>query len=968
MSGFMYTENSFISDKLTTEEAIKKLEDVNGAKFSEQQLNILKSTGGIKIVACAGSGKTFSLVNLVVKRIMTGEISDASKLLMTTYSKAGAQNMTQRINSLLYKLGYKKVSVEVRTLHSLYYSVLKNFGALKTVISEGQRVAYIRESVRNCKVSLEEEDISSLNSLFSYQVNNMMSNQDIYNSYVFDLDITLEEYGALLSEYARLKNEAQCMDFDDLQLTIFYHLCKGKNKIILDYLHNMYEYVYVDEFQDTSAIQYKILQAMVRGSEGVTFIGDDDQCLVSGTKILTAFSSWVNIEDVKLGDELLCASGDGTTTHYKVDNIKVSTYDGVIYNIKTKSGKILKMTNSHVVFSRDKLENLDENIRGVTYNLFSGDSFLRDGGVSYKLSTLETMNMSGPCIETDLSNDKLYLNFLDKTRVLTGIYGSTVNTQCTAQLLKNLKFKYRIASELQVGMTVCVYESTKLIEDEIISITKKNYKGKVYDLNVSELRNYIANGIVVHNCIYGWRGAKADLLLNVGADYHVNTLNLDTNYRCSDTILQYAKSGVEHIARRENKDMKSCHLGGRVEFVYADSHDLYSMSVMVANKIESMIKVDNVPAEDICVLVRYNAHAHVLNSLLMLKDIYCNFGDDMKLSYQTIYKDVLNIVELCGEMNSGSYDRTACSAVVWKMIKFMGARNSALLSEFMQNTGCNFTDTISWVLANMYNVGQYMGTVQVNSQIKARMTASFKKLGMESVTCLKDLYSILTTQNMTERLEGLLWLYKQGMAFTTKKMNKIRNFDCYYKFFYNLAHTQGFDNFKNTLTKIQLYETASSVMTNNTVKLTTIHGAKGLEWKNVIILAYDNISFPDVDYIVSKKDISSIDMQTFIDGERRLSYVAMTRAIDNLYIVTDNENMSLFGLEALNAPIDMTLLEFAEYVKSHNYKCPERIIVNKTYRTFKVSNHNTLNTNVTEDVREKIDDYNIKEEDMESIK
>lgn len=959
MSGFAFTEMN-LNSTLTTAEAIERLEFINGTKFSEQQLSILNSNGGIKIVACAGSGKTFSLVNLVAKRIMTGEIENASKLLMTTYSKAGALNMTQKINELLFKAGYKNISVEVRTLHSLYYSILKHFQILQTVISDGQRLNYIRQAVRNCKVSLEEEDITSLNGLFSYQVNNMLSNQGIYNSYVFDLDISLKEYGDLLQEFARLKNEDGCMDFDDLQLTVYYYLCKTKNEVMLQYLHDMYDYVYVDEFQDTSAIQYNILQSMIQNSEGVTFIGDDDQCLVSGTKVLTAYGNWLNIEDIKLGDELLCASGDGDTSPYRVDNIRVSSYDGIIYRIKTKSGNVLKMTNSHVIFARDILDNTDDDsLHGISYNLFASKDINRNTSIYYKLSTLESTNKSGSCLETDLSNDNLYLNFLEKTKVLTGIYGTTVSTQCTAMLLKNTKFRYRLASELVEGMTVCVYKDKKLIEDEIISISKKSYKGKVYDLNIPELRNFIANGVVVHNCIYGWRGAKADLLLNVGADYHVNTLNLDTNYRCYNTILQYAKSGVERINRRELKDMKSCHDGGKVEFVYADSKDLYAMSTMVADKIESMIKVDNIKADDICVLVRYNAHAHVLNSLLMLKDIYCNFGDDMKLSYQTIYKDVINLMELCGDISTGSYDRGACSAVVWKMIKFMGTRNSALLSEFMQNTGCNFTDSISWVLANVYDIGQYYGTAQVNAQIKARMNASFKKLGIESVKCLKDLYSILTSQNMTDRLEGLLWMYKEGMAFMTKKMNKIRNFDCYYKFFSTLLHDEGFESFKAILTKIKLYEEASSVMTNNTVKLTTIHGSKGLEWKNVIVLAYDNISFPDVDYIVSKKDISSVDMQSYLDGERRLAYVAMTRAIEHLYIVTDNENMSLFGIEALGAMYNGSILDFAEYVKSNNYKVPPELYVKKGYRTFKTVNNTSDSKDVSEELIKNVEKYNI---------
>ena len=80
--------------------AIELLEQLGGKKFSSEQEAILRHRGGTKIVACAGSGKTTTLTNVVTKRIMTGEISDPSKLLMTTYSKSGADEMSERINKL----------------------------------------------------------------------------------------------------------------------------------------------------------------------------------------------------------------------------------------------------------------------------------------------------------------------------------------------------------------------------------------------------------------------------------------------------------------------------------------------------------------------------------------------------------------------------------------------------------------------------------------------------------------------------------------------------------------------------------------------------------------------------------------------------------------------------------------------------------------------------------------------------
>lgn len=72
-------------------------------------------------------------------------------------------------------------------------------------------------------------------------------------------------------------------------------------------------------------------------------------------------------------------------------------------------------------------------------------------------------------------------------------------------LTKSLQLKP--ASDLHIGMSVQIETETGLELDEIIAIQKHFYEGFVYDFNVAETHNFVANGITTHNCIYGWRGA-----------------------------------------------------------------------------------------------------------------------------------------------------------------------------------------------------------------------------------------------------------------------------------------------------------------------------------------------------------------------------------------------------------------------------------------------------------------------------
>jgi len=100
------------------------------------------------------------------------------------------------------------------------------------------------------------------------------------------------------------------------------------------------------------------------------------------------------------------------------------------------------------------------------------------------------------------------------------------------------------------GMIIPIETENGISNEKVIKVERFDYKGYVYDINVPYYRNYIANGIVVHNCLYGWRKATNIMPLFEGKEY-----KLTTSFRVSQNIANIANLIIKDICKTEI-DMK----------------------------------------------------------------------------------------------------------------------------------------------------------------------------------------------------------------------------------------------------------------------------------------------------------------------------------------------------------------------------------------------------------------------------
>ena len=260
----------------SSDEAIQEIMNVTGITPDEAQMKVLKHIGGMCILSTAGSGKTEILTQLTSKRILTGEIKDVKKVLLTTYSVGGREELEDRINKMLKRLGIKK-KLEVRTLHSSYMLMLNQVGYNPKIMAGYERTNLIKQACLDTNVRLDEEALVDLDTILSYQINNMMTDEILYKQNNFNIDITLNQYKLVAAKFRELKIKSGLNDFDDLQMLVLNLLRTNEDARKL--FRSLWEYYYIDEFQDVSKIQFEILKMLIQNPDNLVVIGDDDQCI-----------------------------------------------------------------------------------------------------------------------------------------------------------------------------------------------------------------------------------------------------------------------------------------------------------------------------------------------------------------------------------------------------------------------------------------------------------------------------------------------------------------------------------------------------------------------------------------------------------------------------------------------------------------------------------------------------------------
>jgi DNA helicase-2/ATP-dependent DNA helicase PcrA len=256
---------------------IRYEEELNPAQLEA----VTVTEGPLLVIAGAGSGKTRTLTYRVARLVEKGV--SPSRILLLTFTRKAAHEMLQRASKLL---DHRCEKVAGGTFHSFANVVLRKY-ASSLGIDSGFAILDRVDAESLIGILRKELDITAkqqsfprkhtLAGIFSRAVNKMISiDEVVYDDYPHFVS-SLENIIRLFHGYKRYKLEHHFLDFDDL--LVFLQTLLKNHPDIRDRISSSYQYVMVDEYQDTNKIQAEILYLLAGANKNIMVVGDDSQSI-----------------------------------------------------------------------------------------------------------------------------------------------------------------------------------------------------------------------------------------------------------------------------------------------------------------------------------------------------------------------------------------------------------------------------------------------------------------------------------------------------------------------------------------------------------------------------------------------------------------------------------------------------------------------------------------------------------------
>lgn len=255
--------------------------DLLGELNEAQQEAALTTTGPLLILAGAGSGKTKTLTHRIALLVAEQKVWP-SHILAVTFTNKAAREMRERLASLLRQPNDRSFMPWMGTFHGICVRLLRMDGAAIQVprnfviYDEDDRRGLIKQGMKALSISDKDMKASAVSSAIS-SAKNALQDPDEFEAaahYPFQKNVA-----KVYRDYEKRRKTAQALDFDDLLIEAVRLL--RDNKEIREKWRAQFEYILIDEYQDTNAAQYQLVKLLINDSQNICVVGDDWQSIYS---------------------------------------------------------------------------------------------------------------------------------------------------------------------------------------------------------------------------------------------------------------------------------------------------------------------------------------------------------------------------------------------------------------------------------------------------------------------------------------------------------------------------------------------------------------------------------------------------------------------------------------------------------------------------------------------------------------
>ncbi len=370
--------------------------------------------------------------------------------------------------------------------------------------------------------------------------------------------------------------------------------------------------------------------------------------------------------------------------------------------------------------------------------------------------------------------------------------------------------------------------------------------------------------------IYSWRGADFTNILNFERDFPgALVVKLEQNYRSTKPILDAAHNVISKNLNRTDKNLITDKLGGLpVQLLYAGS-ELHEAESIIT-RIRSMASARTRMYKDVAVLYRTNAQSRAIEEMCIRYSVPYRIVGGTRFYDRKEIKDIVAYLRLLYQ----PFDRPSFSRVVNVPTRGLGATS---IEKFL-----------SWQEQTSMDLIQALEAVDLCQGLTPRARTAFKELG----DALSSLRTILNESSLAELIELVIKRFKylefldDGSAQAEDRMANVRELvsDAKERLDMDLA------GYLEELSLLSDLDTGNDSL--NTITLMTLHAAKGLEFPVVFMVGLEETIFPHSRALYDSEQM---------EEERRLCYVGMTRAREELYLSSASSRM-IFGTTQHNPP------------------------------------------------------------------